>query len=204
MVGEPSFWDVVLSRRTIRWFKSDPVPEDDLRDILRAGVRAPTASAGEQWFFVVVRDEGVRRRIHDIVRRGQMIYLTRMRRPPASEEELRVWREWFDKGMYYAPVYIAGFMDFRRRTLRDGYMKVEWEHAFQSVTLALGYMMLAANAKGYGCTWISAPQLFEEEFKQLLNVPETCSFTAMLAVGKPAENPGLRPRRPLDEVVSFI
>ncbi len=204
MSKQPTFWDVVLSRRTIRWFKDEPVPDEDLKDILKAGLRAPTASAGEQWLFVVIKDEEIRRKVYDIIRRGQTIYLTRMRRFPASPEELEKWKEWWVKGIYYAPVYIAGFMDFSRRTLNDGYMRVEWEHAYQSVTLALGYMMLAANAKGYGCTWISAPQLFEEEFKQLLGVPETCSFTAMLAIGKPAESPELRPRRPLEEVVKTI
>ncbi len=194
-----SLKEVIFSRRSIRWFKPDPIPEKDVREIIEAGIRAPTASGGEQWFFLTVQSEEKRKTIHDFIRKGQMIYLKRMLLQRASEDELREWERYFDQGMYYAPLYIIGLINYNRRTLTDEYMWYEWQWGLQSVTLALGNMMLAAWSKGYGVVWVAVPQLLEEEFKEALGLPTNMSYAGMLAIGKPGEMPEIRPRKPIEE-----
>ncbi|MEM1809129.1 MAG: nitroreductase family protein, partial [Thermosphaera sp.] len=51
------FLEVVGTRSSVRWFKQDPIPREALEKVLEAGVRAPTASGGEQWFFILVEDD---------------------------------------------------------------------------------------------------------------------------------------------------
>ena len=46
----------IMQRRSIRSYKPDPIPEDDLRTILEAGRQAPSAGNRQPWEFVVVRD----------------------------------------------------------------------------------------------------------------------------------------------------
>ena len=46
----------VLSRRSIRRFKDEPVGEEVISNILEAGRRAPTATNQQPWHFVVARD----------------------------------------------------------------------------------------------------------------------------------------------------
>ena len=46
----------VLSRRSIRRFKDEPVGEQVINRILEAGRRAPTATNQQPWHFVVARD----------------------------------------------------------------------------------------------------------------------------------------------------
>ena len=46
----------VLNRRSIRRFKSEPVSEKALNNILEAGRRAPSATNQQPWHFVVARD----------------------------------------------------------------------------------------------------------------------------------------------------
>ncbi len=194
---------IIHTRRSIRWFKDQPIPKEDIIEILQSGVRAPTASGGEQWYFIVVTDKEKRKKIHKYIEKGQMIYLKRMLRKKLSQEDLQKWEEWFRKGIYYAPLYIIGLINYNRRTLTDEYLDYEEQWGLQSVTLALGNMMLTAWAKGYGTVWIAVPQLLHEEFKEELQIPENTRYVGMLAIGPPAEMPEIRPRLPLEEVVFF-
>lgn len=196
-----SFIDLIKSRTSIRWFLRDKIPEEHIRIILEAGIRAPTASGGEQWLFVVVKDEEKRRKIHNFIKKGQMIYLKRMLKKKPGEKELKKWEEMFDSGIYFAPVYIIGMLNYNRRTLTDEYLLYEYLWGVESVTLALGNMMLAALSLGYGTVWIAVPKLLEEEFKEALELPENTSYVGMLALGKPAEAPSPRPRLPLEDSV---
>lgn len=199
-----TFDEVMATRRSIRWFADEPVPEEDVRRILEAGVRAPTASGAEQWLFVVVKDEEKRKAVHRFIEKGQMVYLTRMLLRKPSEEELGKWRDMLRQGMYYAPLYIIGLLNYSRRSLTDEYMLYEYLWGVESVTLALGFMMLKAWSLGYGSVWIAVPGLFEEEFKQELGLPSNASFVGMLAIGKPAEMPEVRPRLPLEASVLYV
>lgn len=199
-----AFMDLVKSRASIRWFTPDPVPDEHLRMILEAGIRAPTASGGEQWLFVVVKSEEMRKKVHSFIRKGQMIYLKRMLRQRPEEDELKKWEEKLDAGIYLAPVYIIGLLNYNRRTLKDEYILYEYLWGIESVTLALGNMMLAALSLGYGSVWIAVPKLIEEDFKDALNLPENASYVGMLALGKPAESPGPRRRLPLEKSTLFL
>lgn len=47
--------DFIFSRRSIRLFSGKPVAEELIRDILQAGMSAPSARARDPWRFVVTR-----------------------------------------------------------------------------------------------------------------------------------------------------
>ncbi|MFQ6133352.1 MAG: nitroreductase family protein [Armatimonadota bacterium] len=49
--------DTIMQRRSIRKYKREPIPEEDLRTILEAGRQAPSAGNRQPWEFIVVRDE---------------------------------------------------------------------------------------------------------------------------------------------------
>jgi len=51
------FFDVVNKRRSIRAYENKPVEEDKLRQILKAGRKAPSANNKQNWKFIVVRDK---------------------------------------------------------------------------------------------------------------------------------------------------
>ena len=49
-------WDAIRSRRNVRDYRPDPIPEADLLRIAEAGWRAPSASNRQHWDFVLVTD----------------------------------------------------------------------------------------------------------------------------------------------------
>jgi nitroreductase len=53
-------WEAIQGRRSIRSFKTDPVPEDLIRKlILEAGIWAPSGGNAQTWRFVAVTDSSL-------------------------------------------------------------------------------------------------------------------------------------------------
>lgn len=52
-----------MSRRSIRSYTGEPVKDEDLRTILKAGFQAPSAHNFQPREYVVIRDEGLLKRI---------------------------------------------------------------------------------------------------------------------------------------------
>lgn len=46
----------ILERRSIRKYTGEPVPEEDLKDLLKAAMAAPSAHNKQPWGFIVVKD----------------------------------------------------------------------------------------------------------------------------------------------------
>jgi nitroreductase len=52
-------WDALCARRNVRRFIERPIPPEDLERILEAGRRAPSASNGQPWDFVLTTDRQI-------------------------------------------------------------------------------------------------------------------------------------------------
>jgi nitroreductase len=58
-----SLVDVLLSRRSIRKYKADDVPQATRERILEAGRYAPSADNGQPWHFIVVTDPELKKKL---------------------------------------------------------------------------------------------------------------------------------------------
>ena len=52
--------DQILSRRSIRKFKNNPISEEVFNNIIEAGRRAPSATNMQPWHFVIARDQNAK------------------------------------------------------------------------------------------------------------------------------------------------
>ena len=55
--------DILLARRSIRKYTGEDIPEETLRQILQAGLLAPTSRSLKPWEFYVVRDRETLRQL---------------------------------------------------------------------------------------------------------------------------------------------
>lgn len=62
-VRDMETWDAITSRRQVRAFTTDPVPDADIERVLEAGRRAPSGSNRQPWDFVVVTDDEAQQRL---------------------------------------------------------------------------------------------------------------------------------------------
>ncbi|MCK4756644.1 nitroreductase family protein, partial [candidate division WOR-3 bacterium] len=57
------FYEVIKKRKSIRKYKSDPIPDRVLDRILEAGRIAPSAKNIQPWHFIVIKDPGIKKRV---------------------------------------------------------------------------------------------------------------------------------------------
>jgi nitroreductase len=84
-----------------------------------------------------------------------------------------------------------------------GYVGDEYGRKWSTVdtSIALQNMVIAAWSLGVGSCWVGAFE--EEEVKKILNIPDEWRVIAMVAFGYPAEQPGTKSKKPLNEIVSY-
>lgn len=68
-------------------------------------------------------------------------------------------------------------------------------------SIALSFMILEACELGLGTCWLG--HFDEKRVKEILGIPAGVRVVAMTPLGYPAESPAARPRKSIDEVVSF-
>ncbi len=208
-----NLFEAIERRTSIRRFKDQPVPEEDLRKILDAGRLAPSANNTQPWSFLAIKDPAVLRQMADAVRQqvDRMI--------PFAEDDRQAQRLAAYKSTYYtffekAPVTIAVFMEgydasSNRLLARMGYSAEEIARlrpnpGLQSVAAAIEHILLAAHALGYGSCWMTGPLVAQEAFEKILGFGKERYIAALLPVGVPDEKTSPRPRKPLDEIMKFI
>jgi len=69
------------------------------------------------------------------------------------------------------------------------------------IGIAFEHLILAATEQGLGTCWIGA--FFEDEVKKVLDVPEKVRVVALTPVGYPNDNGRDKPRKNLEEIVSY-
>ena len=204
-------FDAIAGRKSIRRFKDQPVPDEDIRKILDAGRLAPSANNTQPWSFLVIKNKEKLRMMAGAVRDmvDKMI--------PFAEDDKQAQRLAAYKGTYYtffekAPVVIAVFMEgydagTEKLLARMGYPAEDIKRlrpvpGLQSVAAAIEHMLLATHALGYGACWMTGPLVAQEAFEKLLGYGKEKFIAALLPVGVPDEDPQARSRKALGEVMN--
>ncbi|UCF94351.1 MAG: nitroreductase family protein [Desulfobacterales bacterium] len=66
-------YEAILTRKSVRAFKSEDVPEDVLKRLLEAARHAPSANNFQEWRFVVVRRPATRKKIAEAACRQSFV-----------------------------------------------------------------------------------------------------------------------------------
>jgi len=69
------------------------------------------------------------------------------------------------------------------------------------LAIAVDHMTLVAVEEGLGTCWIGA--FYQDEVKRILNIPREYKVVALLPLGFPADTPGEKYRKPLNEIVCY-
>jgi nitroreductase len=162
-------------RFSCRRFTADPVPEEVLAELLEAARWAPSAGNLQPWRFVVVHAEAVRRKLVEAAF-GQTFLVE----APVTVVVCAVPEE-------SAPRYGA-----RGRTL----------YCLQDTAAAVENLLLAATAHDLGSCWVGA--FDEQAVARALDLDPAWRPVAIVPIGRPAEQPRGRRRRPADEIVRVI
>ncbi|OFX04356.1 MAG: hypothetical protein A3D94_22885 [Alphaproteobacteria bacterium RIFCSPHIGHO2_12_FULL_66_14] len=196
----PDLFEIIESCRAMRRLKPDPVPDELIAKILRAGSCAPNGGNTQKWRFLVIKD----RKIKDAVavwykKAFDEVIGPRYRtsEPPPGVSKERYLRqtaavEYLTDHYAEAPVWIVA-------CLEDG--PTPNRMAGSSIYPAVQNMVLAARALGLGTTLTTRHMLYEKEADKALGLPEGVHSYAILPIGWPMGNFGPVGRGPLKEIV---
>ena len=191
------FDEVIQTRRSIRNYKPDQVPDKAISDILEAARIAPSGGNIQPWRFVVIRSQKIK-------------------------EELKVTTRW--RFALKAPVIIACCTDLSAAESRqdrlvelsqagvfdnvemDGEYTVPERNQEQllayfgmNVGIAITHMMLKAVDLGLGTCWVGG---FDPvKAKEILGLDDHLHIVALLPIGYPERIPAPRPRFPLENLI---
>jgi nitroreductase len=203
------FLELVHSRRSVRRFKPDAVPQDIIEKILDAGRWAMSGANAQPWEFVVVKDPQIRERVVDswLAPNQEAYVIEQTRIPEIRHHHLRV--PLTTPSFKDAPVLIVMVGD--RRTYQATVLGANFlvtEGAADAIYLknmanATQNLHLAAAAAGLGSEWVSVNRLWGQALKKILDIPEILEVQTLAAIGHPAYKPGPSYRRPLAEIVHY-
>ncbi len=159
----------ILSHRSHRKYKPDPVPDDMLEALLACAQSAPAKSDLQQYSIVVVKDEDLRQSIVEL-----------------SPSEL-----WFAD----APVALVFCGDMRRGQRMAAWKGYEYKNntadTFMNTAvdaaLAMMCFITAAESIGLGCCPVSNVRKYVQAISDLLALPEGVFPLAGLGVGWPEQ-----------------
>jgi len=198
--------ELLKSRRSIRAYKPDPIPEEYIQKIIEAARWAPSGGNSQPWEFIVIKRKELKDRIADLFTKSigslREAELTR-------EKEMRIPAlvgEMIEPGFRNAPVLILLCGDPRVNEAFPLVVFQKWGHEVFISNLASAFlcMQLAAKSLGLGSQWVSAAGNFmEDDLKGLLNIPKGIKIYDMMAVGYPAYQLGPRSPRKIDEITHY-
>jgi nitroreductase len=169
------FFDVLKERHSIRGFKDQPISEEQLKQILEAIDRAPSAGNLQAYEVYVV---------------GKAEHRSALVGAAGGQEFLA-----------QAPIVLAFCTHARRAAERYGQRGTEL-YCVQDATIACTFAMLAATALGLSTVWVGA---FDgEAVRKILGAPQDQHPVALLPVGYAAETARIRSRRSLTDLVHQV
>ncbi len=212
--------DVIRERKSIRRFKTDPVPREKIEEILSLAIRAPSAINLQPWeFTVAIGEEKARlsRRLLKAYREKQISCSPGNVRPLSKDfvargvESFVGMKPHLDEMGYDFNRYISeGSCDFYGAPVA---IIICLDNAFSKARLvdigaALGYLVLSAHSLGLWTCPIGLISAYEDDVKDVLSVAENKEAVIGVALGYPDwESPINRftsPREELDRLVRWI
>lgn len=174
--------NVLLNRRSIRKFKDEPIDDETIAALELVAQRAPSSQYLNDWSAIRVTDPRIKAKLAEI---GHQPYIAT------------------------APLLYVFILDEHRNAVIaetkevDGHgedftlnASYRFTQAQNDAVLALHAMETAANALGLGCVVLGSILADTADLIRLLKLPEYTYPVLGLAIGKPDQEPGLKPRMP--------
>ncbi len=185
-------FNIFTSRRSVRAYKPDAIPDEHIKKILDIARSAPTSGNQQPWKFLVVKN---RKKLDELKNACIDRSLTRARMSGTLNEEQfktreKSIRDYYEKTLS-APVYIVVLVNkqckYPAYTKHDG-------------PLAAGYLMIAARSLGYGTVYYT-DSIPEDLTMKVFNIPEQFERICITPLGIPETWPKSPQKKALGEFV---
>lgn len=172
------FYEVIEKRKSVRVYKSDPIPRESLNRVLETFRAAPSWANTQAWELVLVSDGEIKKQLQQTISD---------RNPSHSAVA--------DAPVVVCAVGITGLSGFYKGQVSTG--RGDW--VLFDMGIATEHLALAAAAEGLGTVHIG---LFDyEKAGKILGLPDDRTVIELIPMGYPAYEPRKVPRKPLQDFV---
>lgn len=194
-----TFLQALRSRRSIRRYRADPVPQSVIEQVLTAAIWAPSAHNRQPWRFAVVVDAARKEMLAEAM--GAKLRQD-MAHDGVAEAVIAADVGRSHARMTSAPALIVVCLSMNdmdkypdeRRQQNETLMAV------QSTAMAGQNLLLAAHMYGLGACWMCAPLFTPELVRATLELPDDWQPQGLITLGYPAETRD-KARHPLEKSV---
>lgn len=192
----------LATTRSIRRYRPDPIPTEDLSVIVWAASRAPSGSNRQPFRFLVLTDGENARRAKALLGEAFRAGWNAKRRTDGFDtgsgsvenspkaRQARAMQEYVDSFESTPAVVLVCLERYRDPNPYEG----------ASVYPACQNLLLAARALGYGGALTMWHLGVERELRSLLDIPEHVALSACITLGRPQGSHGPVRRRPIADI----
>ena len=196
-------FEALYTTRAMRRVSEDPIPDDILKQMVDAGIRAPSGSNRQGWKFIVVTDPEIRNQLGELYREAWDFYVkefyggtsdlgaSNVLDGEKAEQVVRITKSanWLSENFHKVP---AMFVVLSRN-----------DPTGSSIFPAIWSLMLAGRAHGIGTCLTTVLGMFKpQKAFEILNIPSDKGWKidAVVTAGFPLGKWGVAKRIPVDEV----
>ena len=208
--------EAINTARSLRRLKPDPVPDDIIRKVVEAGMKAPSGSNLQTYRFLVVTDPEKRAAIAELYRKsadvvGLRKYGEEGGAAPGGEERSQ---RLIAKSVRYLidhiqdpPILLLmcsapepGMDPTTDNEPTPNLVQFGMRSEQASVLPAVQNILLACRALGLGTCPTTLHLIHEDELKELLGIPAEANTFVMMPIGYPIDKFGPVIRKPVEQV----
>jgi len=196
--------EAIQSRRSIRKFKSNEVPDEVIRELLDAARLAPSGSNLQATRFVVIKSPAERMKLKEctplpFVAHAPVIIACCIDKEAMGNTLVR-YRELMEAQAFVGtPLDDPTLMEAaakRRSSMDQSTIKA---YLTLNAAIAIEHIVLRAVDLGLGSCWI---MMFDSaKTKSMLQLDDRYDVVALLPIGYPDQSPAARPRLPLGDLI---
>ena len=207
--------DFIYNRHSVRKFKNDVIPQDDINEIVKAATYAPSAKNVQNWHFVILKDKSKIQQISKIVENSNSKMAESIEDEKLKKElvKFRTYHTIFKDAPVLILAYVGVFRDVAVEVLKLKGATSEELHtimrvapAIQNISASIENLILSASALGYGTCWMTGPVYAFKEIEKFIDFKKEGYFLAsLIPIGIPEIKDIKSPsRKSLEEVMTLI
>jgi len=207
--------DMIYNRKSVRKFKDVEVPREDILKMLEAAVEAPSPKHQQNWNFVVITNKELINKMAEIVAKSheKIGEIAKTEKDRKIHMSVLKYYTSFKNAPAVVMVYSKPYDMIEYKILKENEatkevldVLVSPQSAAQAIGAAVENFLLAATEMGYGSCYMTGPTHAKAELEKLIGFEKpNYELMSMISVGIAEDNtPAKLPRKPLQEVVTFI
>ena len=210
--------ECIKARKSIRRFRPDPVPREDITRMLEAAAMAPSGANRQPWKFFVVMSRELKEKMAEIIKQSCETLpslLEGVVENPVQFGDM-IKKRLYVVSLFFAeaPVVFVVCVKEEENFLMTCYTKtgltsLEASKKFGYVDVLSGSaatenLLLAACDLGYGACWMNVPFMAKDQLEALFCIEPPWQILAFVPVGVPAHDPKKPPRKKIEDISVFI